>query len=39
VFGELKIDWEEFRSRAGLCPECGREKAAESMMVGSGIKK
>ncbi len=39
VFGEVKIDWEEFNSRARLCPECRRQKAAESMMVGSGIKK
>lgn len=39
VFEEVKIDWEEFRSRARLCPECRRKKAAEAMMVGSGIKK
>ena len=39
VSGEVKIDWEEFRSRARLCPECRRKKAAEAMMAGSGVKK
>lgn len=39
VFGEIKMDWEEFRSRARLCPECRRKKAAESMVVGLGMKE
>ena len=29
----VKMDWEEFRKRARLCPECRRKKAAGAMVL------
>jgi len=31
MLGRVKIDWEEFRERARLCPECRRKKTAEAL--------
>jgi len=31
----IKMDWEEFRKRARLCPECRRKKAAGAMVLGA----
>ena len=31
-----KIDWEEFRRRSRLCPECRRKRAAGAIGVGAG---
>jgi bidirectional [NiFe] hydrogenase diaphorase subunit len=31
-----KIDWEEFRRRSRLCPECRRKQAAGAIGVGAG---
>jgi bidirectional [NiFe] hydrogenase diaphorase subunit len=31
-----KIDWEEFRRRSRLCPECRRKQAAGALGVGAG---
>ncbi len=30
---ETEIDWEEFRARARLCPECRRKRVAESLAL------
>ena len=30
---DVKIDWEEFRARARLCPVCRRKRAAESLAL------
>jgi bidirectional [NiFe] hydrogenase diaphorase subunit len=30
---DVKIDWEEFRVRARLCPVCRRKRAAESLAI------
>ena len=31
MFEKIKIDWEEFRNRAKLCPKCRRKKSAKSL--------
>ena len=31
MFEKVKIDWDEFRKRARLCPECRRKKSAEAL--------
>ena len=31
MMGRVKIDWEEFRERAKLCPECRRKKTAQAL--------
>ena len=31
MLAKVKIDWEEFRSRARLCPDCRRKKAAGAL--------
>jgi len=31
VAGKIRIDWEEFRKRAQLCPKCRRVRAAEAL--------
>lgn len=31
-----KIDWEEFRRRSRLCPECRRQRAVGALVTGSG---
>ncbi|UCB47102.1 MAG: (2Fe-2S)-binding protein [Spirochaetota bacterium] len=31
ILSKVKIDWEEFRERARLCPECRRKKTAEAL--------
>lgn len=36
TLGMVKIDWEEFRRRARLCPECRRKKAAVAIGLGTG---
>jgi len=33
VNDKVKIDWEEFRQRARLCPECRRKRTAESVAI------
>jgi len=33
TLGNVKMDWEEFRKRARLCPECRRKKAAGAMVL------
>lgn len=35
MLGKVNIDWEEFRSRARLCPECRRKKTAQALTAGS----
>jgi len=30
----IKIDWDEFRERARLCPQCRRKRSAEALAVG-----
>ena len=36
VFKQVKIDWEEFRKRARLCPECRRKRAAGALAAAAG---
>ena len=36
MLDKVKIDWEEFRQRARLCPECRRKRAAEALAIGVG---
>jgi hypothetical protein len=31
-----KIDWEEFRRRARLCPDCRRKRAIDALSLGAG---
>jgi hypothetical protein len=31
VHKKINMDWEEFKKRARLCPECRRKRTAESM--------
>jgi len=33
---KTKIDWEEFRKRSRLCPECRRKLAAGALGLGAG---
>jgi len=39
VLDRVNIDWEEFRKRARLCPECRRKHAAEAMGMVTAKKK
>jgi ferredoxin len=32
----VKIDWEEFRALARLCPECRRKRAVKALGLGAG---
>ena len=34
MLDRVKIDWEEFRKRARLCPECRRKRTAEALAMG-----
>jgi bidirectional [NiFe] hydrogenase diaphorase subunit len=31
MLGKVKVNWDEFRERARLCPECRRKKTAEAL--------
>ena len=33
VFNKVKIDWDEFRKRARLCPECRRKRTAGTLVL------
>lgn len=33
MLDKVKIDWEEFRERVRLCPECRRKKTAEALVL------
>ncbi|NQT25191.1 (2Fe-2S)-binding protein [candidate division KSB1 bacterium] len=35
MLSKVNIDWEEFRTRARLCPECRRRKTAQALAIGS----
>jgi NADH dehydrogenase/NADH:ubiquinone oxidoreductase subunit G len=34
IDGNVKIDWEEFRQRARLCPDCRRKRVAAALVLG-----
>jgi len=34
VLEKVKLDWEEFRRRARLCPACRRKRAASALITG-----
>lgn len=38
VLEKVKLDWEEFRKRARLCPSCRRKRAAAALTQGSRNK-
>jgi hypothetical protein len=33
---QTKLDWEEFRKRSRLCPDCRRKLAAAALGLGQG---
>ena len=35
MLGRVKIDWEEFRRLARLCPECRRKQAVKALGIGA----
>lgn len=39
VFSKVKIDWEEFRKRARLCPACRRKKTAGALALAAVEKR